>query len=67
MEAVNHPYTLLDARIKEDKEDELHCLVSSIVEKKNAEQVLNVPRAFTELHWIVLKKSNILGWQFIRN
>ncbi|XP_065205001.1 nudC domain-containing protein 1 [Planococcus citri] len=57
LEVLSNPFTLLDARVKEQDSNELHCLLTSIVEKKDAESTIKVAKAYTELHWIVLKKS----------
>lgn len=58
LEVLQNSYTLLDARFKEENDNaEIHCLLSSIVEKKTAQEVLKTSKTFTELHWVVIKKS----------
>lgn len=64
LEASANPCTLLDARIKEeDGSIEINCLLTSIVEKKDAESTIKVAKAYTELNWVVLKKSNFFKFE----
>lgn len=55
----NITFLALDARcVKINEVIELHCLLTNIVERANKENISNIPKASTDLIWIVLKKGN---------
>lgn len=55
----NITFLALDARcVKINETVELHCLLTNIVERTSKENISNIPKASTDLIWIIFKKGN---------